>query len=60
MGKYTMIAVATILGISTAYFIASRLDTDRFALKLFVMGIVGVSFSTSIQMFRERIFPPAD
>ena len=60
MDKYTKIAVSSFLGVFTAYFIASRLDTDSFALKLFAMGVIGASFSITIQSFCERMFPPAD
>lgn len=60
MGKYTRIAVSTFLGVFTAYFIASRLDTDRFTFKLFAMGVIGASLSIMIQLFCERMFPSED
>ena len=60
MDKYTRIAVSSFLGMSTAYFIASQLDIDRFALKVFAMGVIGASFSLTIQSFCERMFPPEE
>lgn len=60
MEKYTKIAVSTLLAFFTAYFIASRLDTDSFAWKVLAMGVIGTSFSITIQLFCERMFPADD
>lgn len=60
MEKNTKIFVSTFLGGLTAYFIASQLDTDRFAMRMLAMGVLTFSFSLTIQSLCERMFPSDD
>jgi uncharacterized membrane protein YfcA len=60
MGKYATIAVSSFLGAAIGYLFASRLDTDRFAMKMFAMFVLTAAFSTTIRVFCERMFPSED
>ena len=60
MEKNAKIFVSTLLGCATAYLIASRLDTDSFAMKIFAMAVLGAAFSTLVRWFGERMFSSED
>lgn len=42
------IFVSTLLGGFTAYFFASRLDTDSFAMRMFAMALFTAAFSSLV------------
>ncbi|WP_152097098.1 hypothetical protein [Lacipirellula parvula] len=48
MGTNSKIFVSTLLGGSTAYLFASRLDTDSIAMKMFAMVLLTVAFQSLV------------
>ena len=60
MGKYTKIAVSSGLGAFTAYFFASRLGIENFAMKILAMGILTLAFQSLVLRFMDRGESPTD
>jgi hypothetical protein len=60
MKKNAKYFVSALVGGAIAYLIASRLDTDSFAMKMFAMVVLTAAFSTTIRVFCERMFPSED
>lgn len=58
MEKNAKVFVAALLGGSVAYLIASRLDVDSFAMRMFAMAVLTAAFSTlALSLMGRRTSP---